>query len=90
MKTYTIEGLRSMLRINDDQGKLVAYVAGDPRQLHDRAELIIKALNGELVPRAPTKVGPALCRTCRDELITEVPATGDGQCVDCWLEETES
>jgi hypothetical protein len=36
-----------------------------------------------------TKVEPARCRTCGDDLITEVPATGDGQCIDCWQAEYE-
>lgn len=41
-------------------------------------------------PVGAVRVGPARCRTCRDELVTEVPATGDGQCIDCWQRELEA
>lgn len=53
MKTYKIEGIRDFMRINDENGKLVAYVGGDsPQQMQQRAEAIIQVLNGSSAVKA--------------------------------------
>lgn len=45
MKTFTIAGIKSLVRISDDEGKLVAYVGGNSlEEAEKRAELIIDAL----------------------------------------------
>lgn len=56
MKSFKIEGMRSLVRINDSEGKLVAYVGGDsPQQMNQRAATIIQALNSDPITEARLK-----------------------------------
>lgn len=63
-----------------------------PPALEAALEQLEKLEPEELDDTAPAPVvcvGPARCRTCGDELITEEPATGDGQCIRCWQADYE-
>ena len=44
-----ITGPRTFIRVDDDKGQLIAYVGGEsPQQMKERAEIIDKAVNGEI------------------------------------------